>query len=438
MNRPSETLNAQCLCLSLHREKLIASLAQDMGPDAAASFLDGIHSTVIAEVPVFIDRDDVARMADIIAAVEAVAKTDAYRQAVLRYAPDIACYEPGAIGVLMGYDFHLGAQGPKLIEINTNAGGAMINAHLSAAQAACCGVALTTRQNSDVSDAPATVILNSFVCDWRRQRGDQPLKTIAIVDDDPENQFFYPELLLFKSMFERGGVDSLIAPPEALQLHDEALWIGSTKIDLIYNRLTDFGFTAPCSAALRSAYLAGAVVVTPNPHAHALLADKRNLAFLSDEVLLRSWGISEDRIRLLTEGIPKTRRLDASHADEFWAARRKLFFKPARGYGSKAAYRGANLTRRVWHEILQGTYVAQELVPPSARNVKIGNDMQTMKVDIRNYTYDGTIQLTAARLYRGQTTNMRTPGGGFSPAFATSLPGQCTCDTGSDSWIGSG
>ena len=40
-----------------------------------------------------------------------------------------------------------------------------------------------------------------------------------------------------------------------------------------------------------------------------------------------------------------------------------------------------------------------------------------MKVDVRNYVYDGNVQLLAARLYQGQTTNMRTAGGGFAPVF---------------------
>ncbi len=40
-----------------------------------------------------------------------------------------------------------------------------------------------------------------------------------------------------------------------------------------------------------------------------------------------------------------------------------------------------------------------------------------MKVDVRNYAYDATVQLQAARLYQGQTTNFRTPGGGFAPVF---------------------
>lgn len=39
------------------------------------------------------------------------------------------------------------------------------------------------------------------------------------------------------------------------------------------------------------------------------------------------------------------------------------------------------------------------------------------KLDIRLYTYAGATLLAAARLYQGQTTNMRTPGGGFAPVL---------------------
>lgn len=33
------------------------------------------------------------------------------------------------------------------------------------------------------------------------------------------------------------------------------------------------------------------------------------------------------------------------------------------------------------------------------------------------YVYDGQLLLTAARLYQGQVTNFRTPGGGFAPVL---------------------
>ena len=84
-------------------------------------------------------------------------------------------------------------------------------------------------------------------------------------------------------------------------------------------------------------------------------------------------------------------------------------------YGSKATYRGDKLTKRVWSEILAGDFVAQALVPPSQRQIKVDGVVTELKFDIRAYTYAGHVQLLAARMYSGQTTNFRTEGGGFAP-----------------------
>ena len=46
------------------------------------------------------------------------------------------------------------------------------------------------------------------------------------------------------------------------------------------------------------------------------------------------------------------------------------------------------------------------------------------EVDLRDYVYDGQVQWIAARLYQGQTTNFRTPGGGFAPVFEGPSQGQ--------------
>jgi hypothetical protein len=53
-------------------------------------------------------------------------------------------------------------------------------------------------------------------------------------------------------------------------------------------------------------------------------------------------------------------------------------------------------------------------VPPGTQRVEIDGESVRMKVDVRAYTYGGEILILAARTYRGQTTNMRTPGGGFA------------------------
>jgi hypothetical protein len=50
--------------------------------------------------------------------------------------------------------------------------------------------------------------------------------------------------------------------------------------------------------------------------------------------------------------------------------------------------------------------------------IKLDGVPERRKTDVRLYTYDGRVLLTAARLYQGQTTNFRTPGGGFAPVLA--------------------
>ena len=116
-------------------------------------------------------------------------------------------------------------------------------------------------------------------------------------------------------------------------------------------------------------------------------------------------------------GIPRTVAVTADNTESFWERRKQWFFKPAAGYGSKAAYRGDKLTKRVFAEISRGGYVAQSLVSPSERRLLVDGCEQNLKLDLRNYVYQGKVQLVSARLYQGQTTNFRTPGGGFAAVF---------------------
>jgi hypothetical protein len=187
-------------------------------------------------------------------------------------------------------------------------------------------------------------------------------------------------------------------------------------VDLVYNRVVDFAFDRPEHAALRAAYQQGTAVVTPNPRVHALFADKRNLSLLSDPEALRAWGVAADQIDALA-GVPRTVLVTRDNAEQLWSRRKGLFFKPAGGHGSKAVYRGDKVTKGVWAEITAGGYVAQDYAAPSERMVKIDGQPQPRKTDVRLYVYDGRVLLTAARLYQGQTTNFRTPGGGFAPIF---------------------
>ena len=412
-----EQLNQGCFCVSLDGAALHAALESALDEPGLAALVKERCPYVFAANPVFISGAQVRQMRDIVSAVESVVGLPAYQEAILAGAPDIVRHASGgARGVFYGYDFHVNGDRIALIEINTNAGGAMLNAVLARAQRACCEAVQRMLPALDAEELEKQIVA-MFRQEWELGHHGRPLQSIAIVDEAPQEQYLYPEFLLFQRLLRRHGLDAHIAAPHELAWRDGALWLGSSRIDLVYNRLTDFMLQAPASASLRAAYLADAVVVTPHPRGHALYANKRNLALLTDPARLRTFGVAQDMQDILLAGIPQTEIVDPAQAERLWRERRTLFFKPAAGYGSRAAYRGDKLTRRVWEEILAGDYIAQAIAMPAERAISPGVKAQPMKFDVRAYVYDGVVQWFAARLYQGQTTNFRTPGGGFAPVY---------------------
>ena len=440
-------LNSACFCFSLDQKALARALDSELGQPGLSEMVRQRCPFLFAALPVFVATPQLHRMAQVMQAVESVVALPAYREQVLDAAPAIARLGTrGPLGVFFGYDFHLSEGHLGLIEINTNAGGAMLNAVLSRAQHACCrAVDSMVPTLASVANFEQQIVA-MFRHEWRLSGvtagragdtgGTRPLASIAIVDVAPEDQYLYPEFLLFQQLFERHGLRAVIADPAALEWRDGVLWHGDLAIDLVYNRLTDFYLEQPDSAALREAYLQQAVALTPHPQAHALYANKRHLALFSDAERLQALGVPQPTQDILLAHVPRTEVVYAANAQRLWDARRGLFFKPVAGFGSRAAYRGDKLTKRVWHDILAGDYVAQAIVAPGERVIDNADAMtaepaagatganvvtrptKAMKFDLRAYTYDGAVQWVAARLYQGQTTNFRTPGGGFAPVYS--------------------
>ncbi len=352
--------------------------------EAVAPIQNQIYSNAILNL----SGAQVDKMRAVISAVEeVVGKTDPHK----------------SLGVFFGYDFHVNEQGVFLIEINTNAGGAFFNALLIESQQV---------GSASIENLEQTFI-GMFRNEWSLVRGELPLKTIAIVDEKPESQFLYPEFLLAQQMFERAGITTYIVDPSRLHIREDALYVEGQRIDLIYNRLTDFDLQA--FPRIRTAWEMNQVVLTPNPEHYGRYADKRKLAVFCDASLLQAEGVSQLSIDALRSGVPETKVVSAEDSEQWWTERKQWFFKPVSGYGSKGAYRGDKLTKRVFEEIVQSDYVAQRLAMPGEQAVRTaGGEMQLLKYDVRCYVYDGQIQLIAARLYQGQTTNFRTAGGGFA------------------------
>jgi hypothetical protein len=416
-NSTADSLNQGCFCRTLNAARLRAHIEIDPSLQGLMQNITQTRPHLFSSTVVFLASEMAQQLLATVAAIERVAALPAYQAQALARAPAIAQHAFGPLGACMGYDFHLDASGPKLIEINTNAGGVMLNAALARAQETCCAAMDGAFTHNARLDTLEQTVFDMFMSEWRRQRGDSPLGSVVIVDDAPAAQYLAPEFELFRQLFEGHGVAARIADPSALAWRDGRLWHAGAPVDLVYNRLTDFYLEAPSHQALRQAYAAGAVVLTPDPHAHAVFADKRNLIALSQDDLLAAWGVSATDRALLQAGVPQTRLVTPERADELWAQRRQLFFKPVAGFGARAAYRGDKLTRRVWGEILAGDFVAQALVPPSERLIEVDGVQADLKFDLRAYSYAGQIQLLAARMYSGQTTNFRTQGGGFAPVI---------------------
>lgn len=316
-------------------------------------------------------------------------------------------------GIFMGYDFHLQNNNenknitPKLIEINTNAGGAFLNL--------CLLNAIYKNDKNNVADKLA----NEFVAMFKNEfaifsNNQKNLQTIAIVDENPSEQFLYPEFEICQKILAKNNIQTIISSPENLSIQNNNLYYNnSIKIDFVYNRLTDFYLRSNAkNNALLTAYQNDFAAISPNPKIYDLYANKNNLINLSNADFLDNLNIDNQSKNILLKHIPKILKVKNNDTEYLWKQRKNLFFKTAEGYGSKAVYRGDKLTKKVFAEIIESdAYLAQEIIPPSEHLLK--NINAVMKADFRCYCYNGKIQLVAARLYQGQTTNFRTENGGF-------------------------
>ena len=408
----AEALHRACFCLAVDPAQLRTHLQDVLAAHGAPAPLADTHAHLFASLPVFVPAASVRAMSHVVTAIESVVAAPVYRGAVRAWAPDIASFDPGSPGGLLGFDFHLGPDGPRLIEINTNPGGVLVNALLVEAQQLCMpALSAPAVGVADVGEAALDVLL----AEWDAQAPGGRHGLVAIVDQAPAQQYLYPEFLLFQDRLRARGIEAVVCDPGELAYSGGQLRLGERAIGFVYNRCTDFALAEPASAAMRGAYLDRAVAMSPHPWGHALYADKRNLGLLGDRGFLQRTGVDAEAVDCLSQCVPRTEVITDANRDDLWQRRKQLFFKPAGGFGGRATYRGDKLTHKTWQQMAGVPYVAQALVPPSQRHLSAGD--VPLKVDIRCYAYRGKPLLFAARTYQGQTTNFRTPGGGFAPVL---------------------
>ncbi|ABA90267.1 hypothetical protein Pcar_3032 [Syntrophotalea carbinolica DSM 2380] len=365
-----------------------------------------LYREAISELVVNLPRRDLRTMIRTVRALYRLSTQAAYRQAVLPQLPEAARFDPGHNAVMMGYDFHLTEEGPRLIEVNTNAGGALLSylAHHADEASARKGM----------SDKLKKAFLGPFAQEMQafsQGRQDRP-RHIAIIDEAPQEQFLYHEMEVFADLFRDWGVDAQVVDPQRLQADAERVTLDGAEVDLIYNRHCDFYLEEPAMAGIRAAYLAGRVCLTPNPFVYGLLGDKRRMVLWSDPAALAELGVEEGDIALLQQGVPVSRLLQTQDPDVIWKERRGWVFKPVDRFGSRGVLVGEKISRKRFNELDTATTLVQQLVAPSL--TPAAADEKPMKTDLRLFVYRDRVVGIGARLYRGQVTNLRTEGGGFA------------------------
>lgn len=229
---------------------------------------------------------------------------------------------------------------------------------------------------------------------------------IFIMDEKPEEQRMYFEFLVFKEIFKSHGLNCEIVDAT----NEDAVRKIPTG-SFVYNRYTDFYLNESKSNLIKERYNNREIFLSPHPWEYFQIADKER--FLDWTAQLEVPHPSS---------LLPAYDLDVEPAEKIWPLRKNYFFKPKSSFGSKGVFKGASVSKKVFDRFFGNHFIAQKLALPAEIDiaveiVKEGHpvlEIQKMKYDLRCYTYREELQMIIGRVYQGQTTNLRTEGGGFT------------------------
>ena len=89
----------------------------------------------------------------------------------------------------------------------------MFNAVMARVHQSCCLDPKSMALAKESAAALEKTFVDMFQSEWKLSAKETLLKTIAIVDTHPQQQYMYPEFLLFQQLFKRHGIQSVIVRP---------------------------------------------------------------------------------------------------------------------------------------------------------------------------------------------------------------------------------
>jgi hypothetical protein len=325
---------------------------------------------------------------------KAVAELSKLRQQVVK---------PGPLSLMSSYDFHIDEnRNIKLIEINTNAA-FLIMSH---------SMYKLHNIKPVTSFGPedfATVIKNEYFL-WAQQ-SDKNLTPspfhVSIIDNNPSEQRLYIEFLIAREWLEQQNI--------SCDIRDTKDALNTPVPNLIYNRDTDFFLDAAEASKLKLAYNENSLCLSPNPADYKAFAHKQRFIEWQQPNFLQNLNLAPDTVQFLSSLFPACYDKSTTSLEDLWSRRKNLFFKPKSEYGSKKAFRGASISRRMFDELFIEDLMAQEYIPAPEVSFETPEGLQKFKFDLRCHFYGSRLEGVCARIYQGQVTNLKTPYGGFAP-----------------------
>ncbi len=337
---------------------------------------------------VMIPRHTLQLMEDFAAQMFTLKKNASYQQWIAQHVPQSAMLGNDEPPILMGFDFHLTNDGPKLIEINNNAGGLFTGDHGWLPQPAIKG-ALTDR------------LLEMFPTYW---------KNIAIVDADIKEQFMFPEMCAYASLLREAGRRAFLCTPENIVQRDDGLYVDDYRLDGIYNRHTDFYLQSSSMTHIRNALEHQQIALNPFPRSYALLGNKNRMAHWWRPNVLEQW-LSPQSCAMVRHTVPKVQQMQDIDIQTAWKERRRWVFKPPSSHAGKGVVLGKAMSRKRFATLDRANTLMQEYVP--ANNIS-SQDGELFRFDIRLYMHGIKKIAWAGRVWRGQLTNFREQGSGWT------------------------
>jgi hypothetical protein len=299
--------------------------------------------------------------------------------------------------LLLSYDVHPTPDGPVLIEVNTNAGGILSALQAARQVNACCA----EWEQDQFEQRLLALFRRDLLGDDPRQAG-----IVAIVDDRLATQPLLGEMRALARMMRGQAQDVRVLDAAELHYGDGRLRHGSTPIDRVYWRSTDFLLADPAHEPVRRAVAEGTTAIAPSPAAYRAIADKQRFVEWS-----RTPELACDKATGLHFRIAETIPLSSRPLDAWYADRKEWVFKPASGYASRGVYVGKRISRRKLAELPAAAYLAQRYAP----HPLLDRDGTAWKYDVRFFADRGQIIGAAARVFQGQVVGMHTAGSGFAP-----------------------